>query len=64
MLQNCLVYINTIKIQNIIKEKDWLNKLTTEDLRALSPLIYNHITPYGKFNVDLNIRLLLEKFKC
>lgn len=57
LLQNCLVYINTIKIQNIIKEKGWLNKLTTEDLRALSPLIYNHITPYGKFNVDLDKRL-------
>jgi TnpA family transposase len=57
LLQNCLVYINTIKIQNIIKEQGWLNKLTTEDLRALSPLIYNHITPYGKFNVDLNKRL-------
>ncbi|KPC70328.1 transposase [Thermoactinomyces vulgaris] len=57
LLQNCLVYINTIKIQNIIKEQGWLNKLTTEDLRALSPLIYNHITPYGKFNVDLDRRL-------
>jgi TnpA family transposase len=59
LLQNCLVYINTIKIQNIIKEQGWLNKLTTEDLRALSPLIYNHITPYGKFNVDLDKRLPL-----
>lgn len=57
LLQNCLVYINTLKIQNIIKEKGWLNMLTTEDLRALTPLIYNHITPYGKFNVDLDKRL-------
>lgn len=57
LLQNCLVYINTIKIQNVIKEQGWLNRLTTEDLRALSPLIYNHITPYGKFNVDLDKRL-------
>jgi TnpA family transposase len=38
LLQNCLVYIHTLKIQNIIKEKGWLNKLTTEDLRALTPL--------------------------
>ncbi|MFC7439594.1 Tn3 family transposase [Laceyella putida] len=57
LLQNCLVYINTLKIQNIIKEKGWLNHLTTEDLRALTPLIYNHITPYGQFNVDLDKRL-------
>lgn len=57
LLQNCMVYINTIKIQKVIKEQGWLKKLTTEDLRALSPLIYNHITPYGKFNVDLDKRL-------
>lgn len=57
LLQNCMVYINTIKIQKVIKEQGWLKKLATEDLRALSPLIYNHITPYGKFNVDLDKRL-------
>ncbi|EJR29172.1 Tn3 family transposase [Bacillus mycoides] len=59
LLQNCLVYINTLKIQNLIQEKDWLNKMKTEDLRALTPLIYNHITPYGKFHMDLNKRLAI-----
>lgn len=28
--------------------------MTHEDLRALSPLIYNHITPYGRFEMDLD----------
>jgi TnpA family transposase len=59
LLQNCLVYINTLKIQKTMKEHGWLEKMTQEDLRALSPLIYNHITPYGRFDVDLDQRLAL-----
>jgi hypothetical protein len=31
-----------------------------DDLRALTPLIYAHITPYGTFKLDMNERLLLE----
>ncbi|GED17152.1 Tn3 family transposase [Aneurinibacillus migulanus] len=56
LLQNCLVYINTLKIQNIIKEQGWLERMTSEDLHALTPLIYNHITPYGQFEKDLDKR--------
>lgn len=33
--------------------------MTPEDFRALSPLIYSHINPYGEFNVDLTQRLAL-----
>lgn len=59
LLQNCLLYINTLKIQKTMKERRWLEKMTREDLRAISPLIYNHITPYGRFEVDLDQRLAL-----
>lgn len=59
LLQNCLVYINTLKIQKAMKEHGWLGKMKQEDLRALSPLIYNHITPYGRFEMDLDKRLVL-----
>lgn len=59
LLQNCLVYINTLQIQHVLQEKNWLDIMTPEDFRALSPLIYNHITPYGEFNVDLNQRLAI-----
>nr|WP_281176605.1 Tn3 family transposase [Shouchella shacheensis] len=59
LLQNCLVYINTLKIQNTMKEHGWLEKMLQEDLRALSPLIYNHIIPYGRFEMDLDKRLAL-----
>lgn len=59
LLQNCLVYINTLKIQHVLKEKEWIDQMTTEDYRALTPLIYNHINPYGEFRMDLDKRLAL-----
>ena len=33
------------------------NKLTKEDKRALTPLIYEHINSYGLFSLDLSTRL-------
>jgi hypothetical protein len=30
------------------------------DFRVLSPLIYAHIDPYGRFDLDMGKRLLIE----
>lgn len=57
LLQNCLVYINTLMIQQILAKKEWDNMMTTEDLRALTPLIYNHVNPYGNFDLDMQDRI-------
>ena len=35
-------------------------KLTAEDKRALTPLIYAHVNPYGIFRLDMNARLLID----
>lgn len=51
LLQNCLVYINTLMIQSVLSEKQWQDMMTPEDLRALSPLIYSHVNPYGTFKL-------------
>ncbi len=59
LLQICLVYINTLMIQRVLQEKHWSGKLTPEDQRALTPLIYSHVTPYGTFRLDMNERLSL-----
>lgn len=60
LLQICLVYINTLMIQQILSNKQQFEKLKSEDLRALTPLIWNHINPYGTFRLDLNERLTIE----
>jgi hypothetical protein len=32
-------------------------KLTARDLRALTPLIWEHVNPYGRFELDMEARL-------
>lgn len=59
LLQVCMVYINTLIIQDILSDPAWENKLTAEDMRALTPLIHAHINPYGLFPLDMNQRLVI-----
>jgi TnpA family transposase len=60
LLQNALVYINTLMLQRVLREAAWETRLTVEDLRALTPLIYGHVSPYGHFRLDMQTRLDLE----
>jgi TnpA family transposase len=53
LIQNCMVYINTLLIQNILSEDEWFNMMEEEDFRAITALIYSHINPYGNFNLDM-----------
>jgi hypothetical protein len=59
LLQASLVYVNTLMLQQILAEPGWFECMTPEDFRALSPLIYHHINPYGTFELDLAKRLPL-----
>jgi len=59
LLQVCMVYINTLIIQELLSDPVWANKLTLEDKRALTPLIHAHINPYGLFPLDLYKRLII-----
>jgi hypothetical protein len=34
-------------------------KLTPRDYAALTPLIWEHVNPYGRFDLDMNTRLAL-----
>jgi TnpA family transposase len=57
LLQISLVYVNTLMIQEVLGERGWRQRLTPTDLRALTPLIYLHVNPYGRFSLDMNERL-------
>ncbi len=57
LLQNCLVYVNTLMIQSVLAEPHWEKKLTQTDLRAITPLIFSHVNPYGTFKLDLKERI-------
>ena len=60
LLQVSLVYINTLMVQQTLKTRRWQKRLDTRDLRALTPLFYGHVTPYGAFDLDLDARMTLE----
>jgi TnpA family transposase len=57
LLQLSMVYVNTLMLQKILVEHRLLNILTDDDKRAITPLIYEHINPYGLFRLDLTTRL-------
>lgn len=59
LLQISLVYINTLLIQNILSEPAWRQRMTEEDWRGLTPLIYQHVNPYGRIELDMDQRLAL-----
>ncbi|MBB6347514.1 TnpA family transposase [Nonomuraea muscovyensis] len=57
LLQSSLVFINTQLLQAVLRDSAWVAKLTDEDRRALSPLFWAHVNPYGRFRLDLDSRL-------
>ncbi|WHA05711.1 Tn3 family transposase (plasmid) [Candidatus Bandiella numerosa] len=57
LVQACMVYINTLMIQKVLSLKRWKNVLTERDKKALSPLIYEHINPYGRLDLDMKKRI-------
>lgn len=61
LLQVSLVYINTLMIQQVLSEPDWQGRLTEADRRALRPLLWAHVNPYGTFTLDMSARLPLEQ---
>ena len=60
LLQNCLMLINTLLVERTIEREGLWERLTTEDLRALTPLFHGHINPYGQFALDLARPSFLE----
>lgn len=64
LLQVCMVYINTLMIQEVLSDSSWRKiLLTAEGKKILTPLIHAHINPYGLFPLDLNTRVIIEEHK-
>ncbi|MBG6093204.1 hypothetical protein IW256_007317 [Actinomadura viridis] len=57
LLQSSLVYINTLLLQAVLRDPAWARRLTPQDRRALSPLFWAHVNPYGRFHLDMDSRL-------
>ncbi|MET7300157.1 Tn3 family transposase [Embleya sp. NPDC005575] len=57
LIQAALVHVNTLLIQRVLAEPKWADTLDEADRRALSPLFWSHVNPYGRFELDMNTRL-------
>lgn len=57
LLQSALVHVNTLLLQEVLAEPGWSERMTDEDRRALSPLFWAHVNPYGRFVLDMDSRL-------
>jgi TnpA family transposase len=61
-LQASLVYINSLMIQEVFWDPGWLERMTNRDLAALSPLLTQHINPYGRFELNMETRIALASW--
>jgi hypothetical protein len=60
LLQNCMVYVNTLMVQRVLGEPIWLERMGVTEQRALTPLFWSHVNPYGTFQLDMTARLPLD----
>ncbi|MFE2471193.1 Tn3 family transposase [Streptomyces mirabilis] len=51
--------MNTLMIQDMLADPEWADVLTDEDKRALTPLFWMHIQPYGEVRLNMGRRLQL-----
>ena len=58
LVQNCMVYVNTQMYQSVVAKPEWGDRLSKEDLRGITPLFYNHVNPYGRFDIDFEKRII------
>jgi len=60
LLQNCMVYVNTLMLQRVLGEPNWLERMGANERRAMTPLFWSHVNPYGTFQLDMTARLPLD----
>jgi TnpA family transposase len=57
LLQNCMVFVNTLMLQQVLAQPHWANRLTPRDRHAITPLIWDHVNPYGRYELDMESRI-------
>lgn len=60
LLQASLVFVNTLMIQQVLIDPVRYEQMTVRDLAALSPLMSQHINPYGRFELDMDSKIDID----
>ena len=61
LVQSSMVYVNTRMVQSVLHDPGWRSRLSPEDYRGLTPMIYAHINPYGRYDIDLDARIDFDR---
>jgi TnpA family transposase len=60
LLQSTLVHVNTLLLQRVLAEPEWHDRLSEDDRRALTPLFWSNVNPYGRFRLEMERHLDIE----
>jgi TnpA family transposase len=60
LLQNSLVLANTVMLERVLYDGDYLYKMDDVDLNAMTPLFTSNVNPYGDINLDIDKPSFLE----
>ena len=60
LLQNALVLINTVMLERVLYDGDYLYRMDEIDFNAMTPLFTSNVNPYGDINLDINKPSFLE----
>ena len=49
--------LNATDPQQMLARPHWANRLTPRDRHALTPLIWEHVNPYGRYELHMTRRI-------
>jgi Tn3 transposase DDE domain len=52
-----VAHLSTAALKRVLSEPSWRARMSAEDHRAITPLIYAHVNPYGRFELDMEASL-------
>ena len=55
--QSSLVDINTLLLEAVLEVPEFHDGIGPDERRALSPLFWTHVNPYGRFRLDMDTRI-------
>lgn len=60
IVQAAMVHINTLIIQNVLRDPEWSAALSKTDYRALTPLFWAHAAMHGEFKLNMRTRMTID----
>ena len=60
LLQNTLVLVNTLMLERVLYDDDYIRRVHAIDLDAMTPLFTSNVNPYGDIQLDINKPSFLE----